>query len=176
MMAKPWTGQQANRTRVPGMAGDKMRQRTDVLEIPRFVLEVDRSETELQSAADLVDHFRREIEAHPYARLVGIFDHYAHTRSLPDGEIAPEIIDAKNVVFCFGMCLPEPSALATRPRSIGIAELQDRFVISFLETPMPLANSALEAWARGVVRGKEPVIGQSTNPVSEETRPMENEQ
>ncbi len=95
----------------------------------------------------LVEHFRRRIEAHPVARLICVFDHYAHTAALAEGEIAPEIIAAKNIVFCFGTAIPRPEALALRPRSIGIAETRDGFVVSFLEAPMPLANSAMESWA-----------------------------
>jgi hypothetical protein len=36
--------------------------------------------------------------------------------------------------------------LAVRPRSIGLAELPDRFVISFLEAPMPEANRKMTEW------------------------------
>jgi hypothetical protein len=36
--------------------------------------------------------------------------------------------------------------LAVRPRSIGIADLGDRFVISFMEAPMAAANQSMEAW------------------------------
>lgn len=45
------------------------------------------------------------------------------------------------------VALPGPEALALRPRSIGVAELADKFVISFLEAPMPVANTAMEQWA-----------------------------
>jgi hypothetical protein len=40
--------------------------------------------------------------------------------------------------------------MAMRPRSIGIAEMADRYVITFLEPPMPLANTAIEAWTRAL--------------------------
>jgi hypothetical protein len=42
--------------------------------------------------------------------------------------------------------------LSVRPRSIGIAEYEDRFVISFLEAPMPLANTAMESWVKAIVQ------------------------
>ena len=38
--------------------------------------------------------------------------------------------------------------LAVRPRSIGIANMGDRFIISFMEAPMQTANQAMEAWTR----------------------------
>jgi hypothetical protein len=46
--------------------------------------------------------------------------------------------------------LPDPHALATRPRSIGIAETDAGFMITFMEAPMPLVNAATEEWASGL--------------------------
>lgn len=129
-----------------------MQERTLILSTPMFVLEFSREETTLVGLDDMVARLRAKIEAHPCARFLGVFDHFAHTRSLPDGEIAAGIEDARNVVFCFGLSIPEPSALATRPRSIGLCQLADRYVISFVEHPMPLVNSAMEGWVRGFVR------------------------
>lgn len=40
--------------------------------------------------------------------------------------------------------------MAVRPRSIGVVEQADRFVISYLEAPMPLANQAMAAWMEGI--------------------------
>ena len=122
---------------------------TDVT-LPMFVLEIPLGEARSDDLDGLVMHLRDLIERHPCARFLGVFDHYAHTRMLADGEIAPDIEDAKNVVFGFGMSIPEPCALATRPRSIGLCKLPDRFVISFVEPPMPLANAAMETWVRSL--------------------------
>lgn len=129
-----------------------MEQRIVYEKYPIFTLEVPRGETELTSLDALAKHFIKRIDAHRYARFIGVFDHFTHTRSLPEGEIDPAILDAKNVVFCFGMSIPNPQILALRPRSIGIAELRDSFVISFLEAPMPIANAAMEGWAHEVLR------------------------
>lgn len=133
-----------------------MKQETRPITLPLFVLEIGRDETDCRSVDDIVAHFREAIDAHPSAKFVGLFDHYAHTAQLPDGEIAPDVMDAKCVVFCFGMAIPEACALATRPRSIGIAEREDGFVVSFLEAPMPVANSTLEAWARALIKTPDP--------------------
>ncbi len=46
--------------------------------------------------------------------------------------------------------LPDLPVLAVRPRSIGVADLGDRFVISFMEAPMKPVNDAMEAWVRGL--------------------------
>lgn len=129
-----------------------MEQRIVYERYPIFTLDVPKSETDLSSIDALAQHFRSKIEAHHFARFIAFFDHYDHTQALVAGEIDPSILDAKNVVFCFGMSIPNPEILALRPRSIGIAELRDRFVISFLETPMPIANAAMERWAHEILR------------------------
>lgn len=118
---------------------------------PIFKLEIDKSETEFKSAQDLVNHFKQLIDEHKVTRFIGEFDHYSHTKGLEGGEIANNIIDARNVVFCFGSKLPKAEMLAVRPRSIGIAETKTGFMISFMEAPMALANDTMEAWVKGVV-------------------------
>jgi len=113
-------------------------------------LQIGKDETSLADIGAVVAHLRARIEAHPKVRLIGVFDHYAHTANVAHGTIAPEILAAQNILLCFGLTLPDPQSLALRPRSIGICELADRFVISFLEAPMPVANSTIEEWAASV--------------------------
>jgi hypothetical protein len=117
---------------------------------PLFVLTLERNEVRHQSVDAICDYFRACVESHPCGHFIAIFDHHAHTCSLPQGEIASEIRAAKNVIFCFGLTLPSPEMLGLRPRSIGVAECEDRFVISFMEAPMPVANAAMEDWALGL--------------------------
>ncbi len=117
---------------------------------PVFTLSIDKSETPYASIDAVVDYLRDCIRSHPYATYITTFDHYAHTKSLSEGQVAPEILAAKNLVFCFGLTLPDPRMLAVRPRSIGVAELAQQFVVSFLEAPMPVANSAIEGWVRAL--------------------------
>jgi hypothetical protein len=112
-----------------------------------------KGEARFQSVDEIVGYLKSHIEAHPMSRFIAIFDHYAHTASLPEGVIAPDILGAKNVVFCFGLTLPDPEALALRPRSVGVCELADRFVITFLEPPMPVANTMIEEWVRSICNG-----------------------
>ncbi len=118
---------------------------------PIFKLEINKTETRFKSAQELVDHFVKLIDDHKITRFIGEFDHCSHTKGLEGGEIADDIIDARNVVFCFGTKLPKAEMLAVRPRSIGIAETATGFLISFLEAPMALANDTMETWIKGVV-------------------------
>ena len=117
---------------------------------PIYSLEIERSETSYASVDEIIGYFRERIEAHPAARFIAIFDHFAHTKSLPEGQIGDGILAAKNIVFCFGITLPDPHVLAVRPRAIGVAEITDGFLITFMEAPMPVANTAMEDWAKGL--------------------------
>lgn len=98
-----------------------------------------------------MNHFKQLIDNHKVTQFIGEFDHYSHTKGLEGGEIEENIIDARNVVFCFGTKLPKAEMLAVRPRSIGIAETKSDFMISFMEAPMALANDAMEAWVKSIV-------------------------
>jgi len=121
---------------------------------PIFTLEVDKSETDFKSAQQLTNYFKKLVDEHRVTRFIGEFDHYSHTKGLDGGEVADDIIDARNIVFCFGARLPSAEVLAVRPRSIGIAETQTGFIISFMEAPMALANETMESWIKGIVREK----------------------
>ena len=70
-----------------------------------------------------------------------------------EGEINPEIKAAVDVIFCFGFALPDAQVLAARPRSIGVADMSNKFVVGFMEAPMKPADEAMEAWVKGL-RGK----------------------
>ncbi|WP_295888488.1 DUF6858 family protein [uncultured Thiohalocapsa sp.] len=119
---------------------------------PVFVMELGRDETALTDIDAICGYFRGRIESHRCARFIAEFDHYAHTCSLPEGQVDEAIRAARNIVFCFGIALPSAQVLAVRPRSIGIAETATGFIISFLEAPMPIANAAMEDWAEGLRR------------------------
>ena len=116
---------------------------------PVYTLEVGKEETTFASVDEILSFFREQIEAHPKVAYIGTFDHYAHTQAI-GGEIADEVKDAKNIVFFFGVKLPGPAVLAVRPRSIGVADMGSKFVITFMEAPMPMANEAMEKWAKAV--------------------------
>lgn len=119
---------------------------------PLYVAEIAKSETTYQTIDALVDYYQGKIAENPKVQFIGVFDHYAHTSRI-GGDIAPGIVAAVNLIFCFGFALPNPQMLAVRPRAIGIADMGDKFVISFMEAPMQPANQAMEAWTRGLRQG-----------------------
>jgi hypothetical protein len=116
---------------------------------PIFIAEIDKAETRYQSVDEVVGYLKDKIAGNPKVQFIGVFDHYAHTKRI-EGEINPEIKAAVDVIFCFGFALPNPQVLAVRPRSIGVADMGNKFVVSFMEAPMKPANEAMEDWTRGL--------------------------
>ena len=116
---------------------------------PITVVEVAKSETSFTTTMQIAEYFKEKIETTDKVVYIATFDHYEHTSNI-GGEIAPEIQSAVNVVFCFGHMLPNPQVLAVRPRSIGIADMGNQFVVSFIDAPMKPANDAMQAWALGL--------------------------
>jgi len=128
-----------------------MKQVTVMEKYPVFTIELNKNETSYKNIDEILNYIKSKIEAHPIATYIGEFNHYEHTNSLKEGKISEDIKDAKNIICCFGKALPKPEILAVRPRAIGVAEMADSFVVSFLEAPNPEANAAMEAWVKGIV-------------------------
>ena len=127
-----------------------MKQTIIMEKYPVFVLEIAKSETSYKNVDEILAYLEEQIQVHPIATYIGRFDHYAHTSNLAEGEISEDIKDAKNIICCFGKKLPKAVILAVRPRSIGVAEMPESFVVSFLEAPNPDANAAMEKWVKGI--------------------------
>lgn len=117
---------------------------------PVYYLEIDKADTSLQTVDEIITYLKAMIESHKVARYIAEFDHYAHTSELEQGEISDDIVAAKNIVFCFGIKLPNPQVMAVRPRSIGVCDMKDKFVIDFLEAPVQLANKTMEQWVKSI--------------------------
>lgn len=120
---------------------------------PVHVLELDKSETSHRHLDGLLQALESTIEADPVVAMIAVFDHDAHT-ALQGGEIRPEILAAKNLIFGSGRKLPGPAMMAVHPRSIGIAELPDRFVPNLLAAPMAEANRKMTARALDLRKAK----------------------
>ena len=119
-------------------------------EYPIFTMTLKKSETSFATTKEIIDALQANIMSHPVATYVGLFDHYDHTTCLKEGQVSSEIVDAQNILFCFGKELLVPEILAVRPRSIGVAERKDDFVLSFLKAPNPAANDAMITWTESL--------------------------
>ncbi len=113
-------------------------------------LSVQKNEIKYTTVNEILDDIKEKINAHPVATYISIFDHYTHTKGLAEGEINEEILDAKNIIFCFGKQLPNASMMALRPRSIGVLEYKDSFVVSFMDAPNPQAHEAMVSWVKSI--------------------------
>lgn len=117
---------------------------------PVFTLTLQKNEVSYTSVAEIIAYFKAKIEAHPVAKFIAVFDHYAHTKGL-DGEIMEGLKEAQNIIFCFGPAIPNTKILAVRPRSIAVCELEDSFVIEFMEAPKEEMHALMETWAKALV-------------------------
>jgi hypothetical protein len=114
---------------------------------PVYSLELLKTEIQEKTVGEIIEYFQAKIESHPIAKFIAIFDHYTHTSDL-GGEIMEGLKDAQNIVFCFGPAIPNTKMLAVRPRSIGICEFEDKFVIDFLEAPKEQLHELMESWVK----------------------------
>lgn len=117
---------------------------------PIFRTSIKKTEIPHTSIDEIFDFLKEEISIHPVATYIGEFDHYSHTSCLAESSIDSKIKNAKNILFCFGKELMVPEVLAVRPRSIGIAEMENEFVITFMEAPNPLANESMQNWIKAL--------------------------
>jgi len=118
---------------------------------PVYTLELLKSEMKVDSIDLVVSHFMKKIDEHPVAKFIALFDHYTHTKEL-NGPMVEGLKDAQNVIFCFGSAIPDTKILAARPRSIGICEFDDKYVVEFIEAPKNELNELMESWAKSLIK------------------------
>lgn len=127
-----------------------MKQKIFKEKYPIFEIEYKKDELKFKSVDEIITALQVKIDAHPVISFIAIFDQYKHTSSLEDSVINPNIKAAKNIVFCFGKELPTPEVMAVRPRSIGVCETEDSFVVNFLEAPNDAANKTMEEFVKSL--------------------------
>ncbi len=115
---------------------------------PLYTLQTNKNECPHSGITGITQQLRHLIEQHERASFINIFDHLQQLRDIPPEQICEDIVSAYSILFYFGLTLPTPQVTATNPRSIGVVELTNQFIITFLETPMPLANTTMEKWAQ----------------------------
>ncbi len=115
-----------------------------------MIKEFMKTDIKFTNVADFIDYFTAKVEEHPVTTFIATFDHYSHTKGLKEGHVDDAILAAQHIIFCFGKDLESPLVMGIRPRSIGITELSDRFVISFQEAPKALANVTMQSWVNNL--------------------------
>ena len=114
---------------------------------PMYAMEIVKPEMKVSNIDEVIEHFKEKIEENPEGVFITVFDHYAHTKEL-NGEILDTIVNAKNLLFCFGHTIKNIEILAFRPKSITICETKESFVLQFLETPRPEVNAWMQSWIK----------------------------
>jgi len=127
-----------------------MKQLTLMDKYPLNARTIAKTETTLKSTDEVIAFIKSKVDAHPVATYIATFDHYSHTKSLENGEINPDFTDAKNIIFCFGVQLPKAEMLGIRPRSIGVVETAESFVVSFMDAPNPQAQQFMMEWVEAI--------------------------
>ncbi len=115
-----------------------------------FEIEYKKDEIKYKSVDEIISFLEEKIKNHPVISFISIFDHFAHTKSLANSVINENIIDGKNIVFCFGVEIPTPEVFAVRPRSIGVCETKTSFVINFLVAPNETANDVMKSFVKAI--------------------------
>ena len=118
---------------------------------PIHTLTVTKAGGRYSTTETLIAALQKKVEANPNAVFIALFDHFSHTASLPDGDVAEGILAAQQIIFCFGIKLPGPEVMAVRPRSISVTEYEDHFVISFMSAPNPAMNDTMKNWVESLV-------------------------
>ncbi len=118
---------------------------------PVYSIEFTKSEMRVATTKEVIEYFKEKIQNHPIAQFIAIFDHYTHTKNL-GGPMMDGLLDAQNIIFCFGQAIPDTKMLAARPRSIGVCEFEDKIVIDFLEAPKEELHKVMEEWTKGLKR------------------------
>ena len=114
---------------------------------PVYTLELINEEIKQTNISQIIEYLKEKIETHPVAKFITVFDHYKHTQEL-NGDIMDGLIDAQNIIFCFGKAIPNTKILAARPRSVAIAQFEDKFIVEFIEAPNEQLHDVMEAWVK----------------------------
>ncbi len=117
---------------------------------PIQATEITKEESRFNSTDEIISWLKEKIESHPVATYIATFDHYIHTKNLPEHSMDPKVIDVKLIIFCFGKELPIPEIAAIRPRSIAVVEKSDSFVLSFMDAPNPQAHDSMVSWVQNI--------------------------
>jgi len=127
-----------------------MKQLTFMDKYPLSTRTISKAETTLKDTDEVIAFIKTKIDTHPVATYIATFDHFSHTTSLENGEINPDFIDAKNIIFCFGVQLPKAEMMGIRPRSIGVVETNESFVLSFMDAPNAQAQQFMLDWVEAI--------------------------
>jgi hypothetical protein len=116
---------------------------------PIFTLEIPKEETGHQNTDDIIGYLKSKVETHPTAVFIACFDHYGHVKA-QNGEIDANIKNSKILLFCMSGAIPNAMIASVRPRSIAVNEMDNKFVVSFMEAPMEAPTLTMNDWVSSI--------------------------
>jgi hypothetical protein len=116
---------------------------------PVYELSLLKEASKFRSVDEIIDYLKNKIQEDKIAAFIGEFNPYCHTQDL-GGEIADNIHEAKEVIFCFGQKLPNATIVAVRPRAIGVVDKGESFVVNFMEAPNEPATQTMIEWVESI--------------------------
>lgn len=112
---------------------------------PVWVEEIAKADTPWRDVDEIAAVLQARIHRHDGSAFIGVFDHYG--LNLRIGEALPFAMqDAKAILFCPGTRLLNPVLLALCPCAVGVADMGNRFVISFPDAPLVSLTETLAQW------------------------------
>ena len=127
-----------------------MEQKLALGKYPIFSHEVNKNSCKYKTASEIVNYLKTQIDNNPMVAFIVFLIIMLIQKINPAGGIPSNILDIKNIVFCFGPQVPNIDIVAVRPRSIGITELANSFVINFMEAPAAMPNQVMMGWVQGI--------------------------
>lgn len=111
---------------------------------PVWIEEIAKADTPWHDADEIAAALQERI-LRCGAAFIAVFDHYG--LNLRMGEALPAAMqDAKTILFCPCAKLLDPLLLALSPCAIGVADMGNRFVISFQASPVFTPTKTLSLW------------------------------
>ncbi len=110
---------------------------------PIYYQEILKEKTTYRNIPEIIDALKAALAKNPSSQVIAVFDLHDHVQKR-GGKIADDILGAQTLVFCVANAIPYADIVALRPRSIGVTEFTDRFVLNFLEAPaQPVTDTML---------------------------------
>ena len=111
---------------------------------PVYYQEIMKGSTPYRNIAEIIDALKAGLAKNPSSQIIAVFDLHDHVQKR-GGKIADSIFGAQTLLFCVANAIPHADIVALRPRSIGVTEFADRFVLNFLEVPAQPVTDAMLA-------------------------------
>lgn len=117
---------------------------------PVCTIELEKSKMRHANMDALLAALKARVDAHPTAAYIATVDQESNLDARARQNAAVDYVASKLMVFSFEVDMPNPGVLVVRPRTVGVTEFADRFVINFIVVPTSMANDPMEDWVHAL--------------------------